>query len=136
MISYIDHDARYRFVNRQYEKWFVASPDQILGRTMAEVLGEAAFQRIQPHFERARRGETVEFEVEAPYRDGGSRWVHAHYIPHRASDGRVLGVIVLVLDMTERKRMEASLAKAHAELEAHNRNSSTPCRSAPRACVK
>ncbi len=120
LISYIGSDGRYRFVNRQYEIWFGLAQDQVIGRTMSEVLGEPTFTRLKPHFDRACSGETVEFEVEAPYREEAVRWIHAHYIPHRQSDGRVQGVFVLVLDMTERKRMEASLAQAHAALERQN----------------
>jgi PAS domain S-box-containing protein len=120
LLSYIDTEQRYRIVNQQYENWFGVSRAAVVGRKMAEVLGEAALARLQPYFDRACAGETVKFEAEVPYREGGPRWIHAHYIPHRASDGLVLGVIVLVLDMTERRRMEASLAQAHAELERHS----------------
>lgn len=120
LISYIDREKRYRFVNRQYTTWFGLDSSAILGRTMAEVLGEEAFARLEPHFDRARKGETVEFETEVPYREGGTRWIQAHYIPRRAKTGEVNGVFVLVLDVTERRRMEASLAKAHAELERHS----------------
>lgn len=120
LISYIDADGCYRFVNRTYEHWFGVSQDRIVGRTMTQVLGAAAFERLRPHFEKARSGERVEFEVEAPYRDGGTRWIHAHYIPHRERSGQVAGVFVLVIDLTERKRLENSLAQAHAELERHS----------------
>ena len=120
LISYIDADKRYRFVNRQYTTWFGLNSDDILGRSMKEVLGEAAFARLEPHFDRARAGERVEFETEVIYRDGGPRWIQAHYIPDSNGDGKVPGVFVLVLDVTERRRMESSLAAAHAELEKHS----------------
>jgi PAS domain S-box-containing protein len=120
LISYIDREKRYRFVNRQYTTWFKLEASAILGRTMAEILGQEAFIRLEPHFDRARDGETVEFETEVPYREGGTRWIHAHYIPHRSTTGEINGVFVLVLDVTERRRMEASLATAHAELECHS----------------
>lgn len=120
LISYIDAEERYRFVNRQYERWFNYKRSDVLGRTMTEVLGEAAMAGLRPHFRRALSGETVEFEMEAPYREGGRRWIHAHYIPHRREGVGVLGVVVLVLDLTERKNMEDSLAAAHAELARHN----------------
>jgi PAS domain S-box-containing protein len=120
LISYVDADHRYRFVNQTYQSWFGLRHDDIVGKTMNDVLGSAAFERVRPHFERALAGHKVEFEAEVPYREGGTRWIHARYIPHRDTSGRVTGAFVLVLDMTERKRMEASLAKAHAELERHS----------------
>jgi PAS domain S-box-containing protein len=121
LISYVDAELRYRFVNRQYEVWFQRPRSEVLGRHMEEILGEVAFARLKPHLDAALRGEMVEFEVEAPYRSGRTRWIHAHYIPHRNREGVVVGLMVLVLDTTERRRMEESLARAHAELEQHNR---------------
>lgn len=120
LISYIDASGRYRFANRTYQNWFGRPQEQIVDRTMEEVLGAETHAKLTPHFERARHGERAEFEAEIPHREGGTRWIHAHYIPHQNEAGEVLGVFVLVLDMTERKRMEASLARAHAELERHS----------------
>jgi PAS domain S-box-containing protein len=125
LISYIGTDERYRFVNRQYELWFNRRQEEVLGRTMEEVLGATAMASLRPHFHRALAGEPAEFESQVAYREGGTRWIHAHYLPHRATSGEVLGVFVLVLDMTERKRMEDSLARAHAELARHNQTLET-----------
>lgn len=125
LISYIDPTFRYRFANKQYEIWFGRRQDEVVGRTMAEVLGERAAEILRPRVERSLQGEYLRFEVESPYRDGGSRWIDAHYIPHRASDGRILGICVLVVDITERKRFESALAKAHDALESQNQRLET-----------
>jgi PAS domain S-box-containing protein len=111
LISYIDAQYRYRFANRQYETWFHRSRDEVLGRTMAEVLGEAAFAVLRPRVDAALRGELVRFESETPYR-GGTRWIDAQYVPDRAADGAVRGIFVLVLDVTERRQAEARLREA------------------------
>ena len=31
LISYVDREERYRFVNRAYERWFGADPSDVLG---------------------------------------------------------------------------------------------------------
>jgi PAS domain S-box-containing protein len=105
LVSYVDRDKRYRFVNRQYESWFRCSRDEVIGRTMEEVLGPEVMARGAPYVDRALRGEEAHFEVEAPY-PGGPRWVNAHYIPDVDPTGRVAGFCVLVLDVTERKQAE------------------------------
>ncbi len=125
LISYIDPATRYRFVNQQYQVWFGHPKEHYLGRTMAEVLGTTTFERVRPYFERALQGETSTFEVEAPYTSGGARWIHADYIPHISDAGETLGVVVLVMDLTDRRRIEASLSQAHAELEQYSRTLET-----------
>jgi PAS domain S-box-containing protein len=111
LMSYVDRDRRYRFVNRQYETWFGYRREELIGRTLAEVLGEVVMERLEPYVERALRGEDVRFEMEAPYRQGGVRWIDAHYVPDRDGSGGVAGFFVLVSDISERKKAELSLTR-------------------------
>jgi PAS domain S-box-containing protein len=76
LISYVDTDRRYRSCNHAYTKWFGLSQDQIIGRTMQEVLGGAAWKTIGPRVEKALSGEVVEYEAHAYY-TAGPRWIHA-----------------------------------------------------------
>jgi PAS domain S-box-containing protein len=112
LVSYIDRSQRYRFVNLKYQEWFGYQRDEVLGKTMTEVLGHEAMNRLAPHVARVLRGEKVRFEVEAPYREGGTRWIDAHYVPDRDSSGEVAGFFVLVLDVTQRKRAEEALEQS------------------------
>jgi len=115
LISYVGHDRCYRSCNDAYTKWFGLTHDQILGRPMRDVVGEEAWTVIGPHIEEAFAGQAVEFEAEAHYRRGGTRWIHAAYTPHLDAYGQVFGVIVLVTDITERKRAEEKLRQSEAE---------------------
>jgi len=117
LISYIDREQRYRFVNREYERWFGHSRGEVVGKTMTEVLGAAAVERLRPYVEKALRGEEARFELETPYREGGTRWIDAHYVPDRGASGEVAGFFVLVRDISERKRTEGALAEAVRQQE-------------------
>jgi PAS domain S-box-containing protein len=99
LISYIDSDYRYRLVNRCYERWFGQAPEQLVGQSVREVLGEAAWAIVRPYMDRALAGEGVSYEQELPYRGAGPCWVHVNYVPDRDSDGRVRGFVVLVQDI-------------------------------------
>lgn len=112
LISYVDTDVRYQFCNRAYTQWFGISREQILGRTMWDVLGEQAWKAIEPHVKKALAGEVADFETEARYRSGGSRWIHAVYTPHCTSEGKVIGIVVLVSDITARKRSEEAVRES------------------------
>ncbi len=48
LIGFVDSDLRYLYANRQYERWFGVPNDQLVGRTMREILGEAAYQAVLP----------------------------------------------------------------------------------------
>jgi len=108
LISYVDADLRYQFNNREYEQWFGLAREELRGRTLAEVVGDAAFEVVRPHVERALAGEPVEYETLIPYRHAGERWVRATYTPDIDGDGRVRGYYALVVDISpERMRNEA-----------------------------
>src|SRR5262245_61369655 len=103
LISYIGPDRCYRTCNALYSKWFGLPREKIVGNTIEEVLGPAAWCVVGPHFERTLAGEPSEFEAEVDYRHGGKRWIHARYTPHRGHGGEVVGVACLVTDITARR---------------------------------
>lgn len=102
LISYVDADQRYRWVNRTYEATFGRARDDIVGRRVVEVLGEPGYAFIRPHLERALAGEAVEWEATIDVGGGVPR--HAHYVPHRDADGTVQGCFVLVTDVSLLRR--------------------------------
>jgi PAS domain S-box-containing protein len=113
LISYIDAGHRYRFVNQAYESWFGLARREIIGRHAREVLGDAAYDSLRPFFDRAVAGELVTYEREVHYSRAGTREINATYVPHVGDSSRVEGFIVLVADVSERKRVERELAEAN-----------------------
>lgn len=105
-LTHLDRDMRYRSVNPAYLRWLGRPKEAVIGRTIREVLGEAAFARIRPRIDRVLRGERVEYEDELPI-DGVLRPVHVVYSPDRHADGEVPGWVESVTDATERRRNES-----------------------------
>jgi PAS domain S-box-containing protein len=116
LISYVDRDLVYQFCNRAYSEWFGLSRDRIIGKPMVEVLGVEAVRRLLPHLQQALSGQAADFEVEVAYKHGGTRWIHAMYTPHHDSHGLVIGVVVLVTDISEQRRTEAALRNSEGRL--------------------
>jgi PAS domain S-box-containing protein len=104
LISFLQPDGRYAYVNRGYTEWFNLSREDVLGRHVRDVLGEAVYTGVRPYLERALSGENVTFEREMPYRHGGTRHIRASYMPQRSARGEVEGVVALVADVTAEKR--------------------------------
>jgi PAS domain S-box-containing protein len=76
-----------------------------VGQEIAEVLGEASFERVRECLDRALAGEQMECEDQIRYRDR-ERDVHLHWVPDRGPDGLVRGIVALVQDVTKQKRAE------------------------------
>lgn len=106
MIVYVDSDQRYRFCNRRYSETMGLSEAAILGRTVHDVIGEAQYEVSRPWLEKALAGEECEHERRHEWPEGTVAYLSVTYVPHRAEDGKVLGVYALLVDLTERKRAE------------------------------
>ena len=112
LVSVIGCDHRYEFANKAYESWFGPEAGRVTGQHARDVLGEAAYERLLPHFDRAIAGERVTFEADIPYRTGGPRHVHATFAPRRAPDGEITGVIAMVIDLSRRFVDETALRES------------------------
>jgi len=99
-VSYIDSEQRYVFANALYTSFFGLDLDQVVGHHVNEVLGDQAYVRVRSHIEAALRGERQSYEYVLPHA-GKTRHIKAIYVPHM-ENGKVKGIIVLGLDITER----------------------------------
>jgi PAS domain S-box-containing protein len=105
-------DLRYRFANRASAALFGLTPKEMIGRPIVEVMGEEAFGLVKPKIDQVLRGEHVEFELLIPYSGAGDRWVHVNYLPDRDPQGRVVGWVASIADVTDRKAAEEALREA------------------------
>lgn len=117
LIAYLDVNFRYVRVNATYEHWFGIPPEQVIGRTVPDILGVAAWDVVRPYLERALAGEQVSFDQQIPYGSGKPRWVHATYIPNADETGRLKGIVVHVIDIEERKLSEQKIALLNQRLQ-------------------
>ncbi len=121
LIAYIDKDERYRFVNRAYEDWFAQPTTNIVGAHIRDALGDEGYAIARPNLLRAFGGERITYERLMPYKYGGARYTSGVHIPDVGDDGTVRGVVVLVSDITERKRAEDETAELYQRAQVANR---------------
>ncbi|WP_334909118.1 PAS domain-containing protein [Nostoc sp.] len=111
-IFYTDANQCYRFVNQTCEDWFRCSRDEIIGKHKREILGEAAYQVVEPYVKQALGGQITTYEAELSY-SSSKKHISATYIPDFDRHGQVRGYYGLVADITEqhntalRKRQRA-----------------------------
>ena len=113
LVAHVDRDHVYRFVNNAYEAWFGRRPEDIVGRPVREIMGEAFYEDRRASFERALAGETFSTESSAPHHDGGPRRIELRYVPCVEADGAISGFYVLGIDIEDRARREAELAASN-----------------------
>ena len=114
MIAYLDRDLRYRFLNRTLADWLEQPRRTVLGRTMREVVGEQAYAFRRPMVEAALSGEEQWFIADFDHVTRGKLTVQAHYVPHRSSKGKVVGIILVIQDVTEQRANEIVLRESEA----------------------
>ncbi|WIJ24822.1 PAS domain S-box protein [Devosia sp. RR2S18] len=111
LLSYVDAEQRFRFVNKPYETWFNRPREQLLGARLVDVMGEEVFSARRPYVERALAGETVHYDIDMPRPEGAVHTTILH-IPHRNEEGEVDGFYAVVQDISDRKRTEDALRQS------------------------
>lgn len=113
-ISYVNINQLYCFVNRTYEDWFGRNRDQILGKHIHEILGERAYQMIEPYVNQVFEGQTATLEVEMPL-PSGKRYISATLIPDFDANAQVRGFYALNTDISHHKKAEEVLRQSEAQ---------------------
>lgn len=120
LISYIDENFRYQFVNKTHTDWLQMPLNKIKGRHIKEILGEDAFNNLYPHIKKALDGEIVNFENTGVIRKSHRVYLNSTVIPHFDSDNTIKGIFVLVTDITNLKKRENKIKSQKKELQKIN----------------
>lgn len=114
----LDLDSRFRVWNPYMQRLTGLSREEVLERRPIEVFPFLRDNQIN-RIDLALAGETPP-PVDVPYHypaSGRSGWVLERNTPLRNLDGKIVGVIVTVLDITERKQVEQSLRETQYSVD-------------------
>lgn len=111
LLTRCSRDLRYQFVSRAYAAMVGSTSEEIAGKPIVDVIGEAGFETIRPHIEKVLSGHPVEFESEVDFKKGGSRCLRVVYNPDVDDQGNVTGWIASILDVTEQKQQQAQVER-------------------------
>ncbi len=115
------------------DKFLYVSPayERVWGRSCASVYENPAsrleaihpddYEKSRLMFARQMQGEDIETEYRIHTPDGVEKWIRGRAFPICDSDGKLIRVVGIAEDITERKRYEQELIRAQEGAEAANR---------------
>jgi diguanylate cyclase (GGDEF)-like protein/PAS domain S-box-containing protein len=117
-IAYYEAEGRTcRMANRRYAEMFGFDETNIIGRTLASIIGDEAAARIEPYRHSVIERQTAAaYEREVAGADGITRVVEVRLLPHVEERGRSVGAFVLITDITHHRRAEAALRESEERL--------------------
>lgn len=114
--AFYDTELRYRRINRMLADINALSMGTHIGRRPTEILPDPLGQEIEARLTKVlRTGEALaddDFTATSPI-TGELRHYESQWYPGRADDGTVIGVAVLVSDVTDRRRAEEALRRSN-----------------------
>ncbi|MDV3347301.1 PAS domain S-box protein [Leptothoe sp. LEGE 181152] len=120
-MSFVDCDYIYSMVNDAYAQKFGKSKAEIIGHSVAELLGEGVFlQTIKPNLDRTFAGETVHYQslFSLPDERQQQQYLDVTYAPYHEVDGTITGAVVSVRDISEIHTAELALTHQTCRAEA------------------
>ena len=118
IIAVVDQNYNYLLVNNAFLKYRGMDREQVIGRSVAGVLGKDFFERVvRKHLDTCLQGEVVHYEMNYTYPEFGERDLLVSYFPIEGPDG-VNRVASVISDITERKRTEDALREGEKRYRA------------------
>lgn len=107
-ISQWDKELRNVFTNDPGGKWFGLRGSQMAGLHLCDVLGETNFFAIERHLDAELKGDNTSFDISLIRPDGDMLHGQASVV-YRDVENRDAGFLLLITDVTDRKRAETAL---------------------------
>lgn len=120
-IAVLDLDATITYFNPRMTDLLGCQPEVMAGRSMFEFWYPEDRERANQRLQRRRQGlSDVATELRLRRDDGSELWVLSSGAPLRDDAGRVVGALLMMVDITERKKLDADRERMLRELEQSN----------------
>ncbi len=111
-VGLFDENLEYTVVGGQLLDELGIGPDERIGHSVGDLHSSELVDEIEPYFAAALEGESNSFELERY-----DRHLYAHTLPVRNGDGEILAGMVVVQDVTERRKYQRKLEESNERLE-------------------
>ncbi|MEO6352898.1 MAG: PAS-domain containing protein [Burkholderiaceae bacterium] len=111
LIGYVDKHETYQYANKGYSDWFDVPADEVIGRDVPKIVGDAVYAQVKDHIQQALGGKRLSYEYQMQ-RQGKTVFGRSTMVPEISPESEVLGFFVLSQDITKQKQMQAALVQA------------------------
>lgn len=109
-MALLDRNYCYLAVNQTYLDWHQKSAEQVIGYTVAEVIGVDTFtQALKPYLDEALAGQVVRHQEWYTYPSLGQQFMGVTYAPYTDDHGAIAGVVISHRNLTDLKQAEVAL---------------------------
>jgi diguanylate cyclase (GGDEF)-like protein/PAS domain S-box-containing protein len=117
-----DRSFRLTFCNTPYVAWAGRPREQLLGRALAELYGDAAWESARKSFDAAFDGQTVSYERLLTHRSEPPRWARVQVFPEADARGRIEAVYTIAFDVHDYVVTRDALQAAQRRLDRFTEN--------------
>jgi PAS domain S-box-containing protein len=105
----LDADVKTTFVNQSLAEMLGYRIEELLGHSLFEFMDATTAMEAQQHFGQGQLGITEKYDFRFLRRDGSVLWTIISINPLIDEQGKFLGALGMVIDITQRKQVEAAL---------------------------
>lgn len=115
LLALVDGEYRFQAASNSYFNYFGFQRDQIIGKTVADIVGDHYFQTvIKPKADECLTGKEVQFQSWMEMPDGRKCCFDTHYSPHHAKGlMTIVGYVISARDISDQKKLEDQLRQAY-----------------------
>jgi PAS domain S-box-containing protein len=114
MTGYYDSELRLQFINKLFAEWLERPRGELVGRPLEDIIGRVAYRDRLPMAKAALAGERQFFVTEWDHPARGKVATQIQYVPWVRPGGKVIGLVVVVQDVTEQRTAERALKESEA----------------------
>jgi len=116
LMAACDKNYNYLFANQAYAELYQLTKEEIVNRTVAEVVGHKEFEaEVKPRIDKCLQGERIDYEMTRFHPRLGERNLNVVYYPLKNGD-RIHGIVGVLRDVTEIKDIRKELQETNERL--------------------
>ena len=108
----VDSEAKTTYVNKRLAEMLGYTPEEMIGRSGRDFTDEEGKAISRANMEKRRQGVGEQHEMRLIRKDGSLIWAMVNAMPDYDKDGRFVGSLSMLTDITERKRNEEALIES------------------------
>jgi len=115
-ITIVDSNDNLSFVNKAFAGMLGYEEEELLDANLRKLVDKEGFEKIRKETETRKKGVTSRYEIKLYCKNGDPRIVQVSASPFWDADGNFAGTLAIIMDVTERKKMEERLRESEERL--------------------